>query len=1149
MRRELYEQLEGEALVKALYAESETDQLTGVLTFHAFRELAEEILAARKVDLDTVAILFFNIENFKSFNENHGFEQGNIFLKHLANLITKTFESRIVCRESGDHFVVMVYEEEVQPGLAEIYEGLPLVFLDAPVMMKAGVYPMRMGNVDITTAIDRAKTAADSILKQSEQHWRIYDEELRSLENRRKYIIENLDKALSEGWIKPYYQPVMRTMTGRICGVEALARWEDPVYGMLAPDAFIKTLEEYHLIHKLDLYMLDRICMDFDLLRSQGKTLVPISFNVSRLDFSLCDIHRSMIEALTANEIPRDMIHVEITETALGESGDQIEKEIMRFHEEGIEVWMDDFGSGYSSLNTLQNYDFDTLKIDMMFLRKANDKFFRIIPSVVSMAKDMGIRTLAEGVETPDQVEFLKRIGCEKIQGYFVSKPQELEKLLEDLNARGFSWENGAIRNYYEDIGRVNFLSARPMDFDLKPGELNLEDSIPLAIVNYTGDQFQYIYKNEKYTEVLRSVGLTETGDESVIENASPSLKQEFRDALRRQHGKGTTGSYDFVVRGNFMRMRARILSESSIGEALLVSLINLSGDIEYNRTQELNATLRDLYNVYEVVNILYPRTDTINHLYEKSVYGDTYVSLPYREGIYDFAMKEIHQEDRQKYLEFLSAETLEERIPEHSAGTLSDFFRFLRPDGGYQWKQVILNRNSGGGDNPAFLCCIRGADELRTVLNRQGENAVGNDHANDYSEVGKDVLWDNLMQNAQVGIFWKDANRRFLGANQMFLDYYGFQSLDEILGKNDEDMGWHVDPGPYREDEIHVIEDGAAVKDVPGKCIVHRQNRDIAASKMPIYDQGQVKGLLGYFKDVTAERMARGQIEAMANRDAVTGVLNMSGLKNACLQYIKGYDKYDRDFAYAIIDLQNFKRFNDEYGHSFGDHVLKNVAERIVNVVGGDSVVAHLGSDQFVVVRQYRNQQEIYDQLQRILDGIKAIRKIDDLPCTLYCYAGIAFYSETEDLEKLRDLAEMRVAVEKDEKDSNNVQPTANHHPKEENHFTSRSIMQLMRHYLRVFDTVRLVEPETNESRILDAEGRFFEEPGCCHDLLHKDSRCANCSSMRAIRTKQTQTKYERLGNETLYVISQYVEVNGKPFALELIRKMEPISFDEDDK
>ena len=205
-------------------------------------------------------------------------------------------------------------------------------------------------------------------------------------EELRAYVADNIERAIEKDFIRVFYQPVVRTLTGEVCGVEALARWDDPDYGLLSPDIFIGALEEARKIHLLDGCIIRKICEDYQGDLPANEHFITVSFNLSRLDFQLCDIHALIEEEIEKNDVPRDALRIEITESMMENNEGRMHDVIDRFWERGLRVWMDDFGSGFSSLNVLKDYRFDTLKIDMIFLRNFDVRSQEIVKSIVDRA-------------------------------------------------------------------------------------------------------------------------------------------------------------------------------------------------------------------------------------------------------------------------------------------------------------------------------------------------------------------------------------------------------------------------------------------------------------------------------------------------------------------------------------------------------------------------------------------------------------------------------------------------------------------------------------------------------------------------------------------------------------------------------------------
>ena len=244
-----------------------------------------------------------------------------------------------------------------------------------------------------------------------------------------RYILEHFEEALEKGHIEAHYQPIYRALTGKICAVEALARWNDPELGMLSPMEFIGALEKHRLIYRLDLAILRRACACYRRLQGTDGPIHSFSVNFSRLDFEEPGLYDDVVAVLAEYQVPHEAIKIEITESVMLENWERFKALFDAFHAAGFSVWIDDFGSGYSSLNVLQEYNFDLLKIDMQFLKDSerNMKANTIIKNIISMSEELGIDTLTEGVETAKQFEKLYAMGCRLYQGYYFSKPVPLE--------------------------------------------------------------------------------------------------------------------------------------------------------------------------------------------------------------------------------------------------------------------------------------------------------------------------------------------------------------------------------------------------------------------------------------------------------------------------------------------------------------------------------------------------------------------------------------------------------------------------------------------------------------------------------------------------------------------------------------------------
>lgn len=435
------------AEAEILSGNHETDELTGLLNMSFFYQKIQRLLTSTRSWRQQISFIHFDIPNFKLYNERHGFKLGDELLRDLAKILRQTFsDEATIARFSDDHFIVcaMIPKDEVIPRVESVQRQL-LMSKDPnkKVRIKAGIYYLDDRFSEVGLACDHARLACNSIKSRHDINYCIYDEMLRDKLRKQQYVVDHVDEAIENEYIKVFYQPVIRVKTGEICGYEALVRWVDPQMGMLSPGDFIDTLEQFHLIHLVDRYVIRKVCEEYKRLLDENECIVPISVNISRLDFELCDIFGIVEETRKEFDMPRNLLDLEITESALNDNVGYIKTECDRMRKLGYHVWLDDFGSGYSSLNTLAEYSFDVLKLDLVFLRSFdhNPKTGKLMSYIIKGARGMGLEPLCEGVESEEHYEFLKETGCERAQGYFFGKPMEMHESRKFTSEKGLKWE------------------------------------------------------------------------------------------------------------------------------------------------------------------------------------------------------------------------------------------------------------------------------------------------------------------------------------------------------------------------------------------------------------------------------------------------------------------------------------------------------------------------------------------------------------------------------------------------------------------------------------------------------------------------------------------------------------------------------------
>ena len=409
-----------------------TDSLTGLPNMRYFFELAEKEKTRLYEQGREPAIVYFNLIGMKYYNRQYGFEEGDRLICEIGQILAAHFGGLCICRFGDDRFAAVTDAEHVEEELKDIFEECRNANNGVTLPVRAGVYPCSLEDVSVSVACDRAKYASEQFRESFVSGCYFFNSDMiKEIEDVR-YIINHLNQAMDERWIRVYYQPIVRAASGRICDVEALSRWIDPEKGILSPADFIPILEKARLIYKLDLYVLDRVLEKMQSQMREGITVVPHSLNLSRDDFDACDIVEEIRRRVDESGIARDRLTIEVTESMVGSDYDFMKTQIQRFQQLGFKVWMDDFGSGYSSLEVLQDIHFDLLKFDLKFVKMLDkgEESGIILTKLVQMAGELGVDTVCEGVETEENVRFLTAIGCTKLQGYYFSKPIPYEEIL-----------------------------------------------------------------------------------------------------------------------------------------------------------------------------------------------------------------------------------------------------------------------------------------------------------------------------------------------------------------------------------------------------------------------------------------------------------------------------------------------------------------------------------------------------------------------------------------------------------------------------------------------------------------------------------------------------------------------------------------------
>ncbi|WP_026508590.1 sensor domain-containing diguanylate cyclase [Butyrivibrio sp. MC2013] len=667
------------------------DHLTGLPDMNYFFELVRANYKERKKSDNVNAVIYLDLYGMKNFNQQHGFDEGDRLLKAVADILAGHFGHDNCCRLMADRFAIFTDCTDLDNKLDEVLRQIELTNGCNSLPVRVGVYNSDMGVVSATTACDRAKIACDSVKSVYSSNISYFDKQMLEEYEIRHYILGNFEQALRDGRIKVLHQPIVRIANNLISDDEALARWEDPVKGSISPLVFVPILEEARLIHKLDLFVTDRVIEKHLLAKEKGLPLVPESINLSRADFYACDIVEEIKERVDKAGIEHRYFIFEITENVVIKDQDYIKSQINRAHELGFKVWIDDFGSGFSSPDFLQDIPFDAIKIDKEFMDKIpeNEKSKIVVTELIKIASAFGSETIAEGVERRDQVDFLRDIGCSKIQGYYFLKPISQYAIFERYQKGTKTvFENPDEYDYYLELGKV---SVYDMSFFTEDGleTGDFFDTLPMVVLEVADESISVVKHSRTYRRFMDrnfpSVVFKVNSDKKeVVSNMGAVFKAGLEDAIR-----GTKRQFVDVTAedGSVLRLLIQRIAYNDIRRITAIKVVIL-GHIHYGaELQHIEAIKRIEEERKSYQRILALSGDYIcmysidmdtNAFVEYSSSGDySSMNVP-KEGSDFFAqpftdgMEKIYVDDRPLFSSVFSKEEVLKQIDEKGLFTMN---------------------------------------------------------------------------------------------------------------------------------------------------------------------------------------------------------------------------------------------------------------------------------------------------------------------------------------------------------------------------------------------------------------------------------------------------------------------------------------------
>lgn len=416
---------------------AEKDELTELFTREFFQEYVRQVDSYDEAADDAIVI---NIEHFHMINEMFGRETGDEVLKKLAGMLLRVFGNGtcIGCRPDADYFYLYVdHRDSYDDAFAGLSEELAGYSHIPKIRIRAGIYQNVDKHVSIEDRFDHAKLACDRIRGDYTKQISYYSKELNEADLYHERLINDIDDAIANRDLIVFYQPKYGIQSEKpvLRSAEALIRWKHPELGMISPGDFIPLFESNGLIQKLDHYVWREAAARIRDWKDRFGYTLPVSVNVSRVDIYDPELEQGLLKIMEENGLSTNELMLEITESAYADDAKGLTEVIKSLRERGFRIEMDDFGTGYSSLNMITSIPIDVLKIDMSFIRNMNkdEKSRKLVELVMDIAKFIKVPAVAEGVEDESQLNALKEMGCELIQGYYFSRPvppEEFEKFI-----------------------------------------------------------------------------------------------------------------------------------------------------------------------------------------------------------------------------------------------------------------------------------------------------------------------------------------------------------------------------------------------------------------------------------------------------------------------------------------------------------------------------------------------------------------------------------------------------------------------------------------------------------------------------------------------------------------------------------------------
>lgn len=840
------------------------------------------------------------------------------------------------------------------------------------------------------------------------------------------------------------------------------------------------------------------------------------------------DPFRMVENVISRYDLQRDYIRIEVTETALVKEKHNLIQTLRQFQRSGYQVWLDDFGSAYSSLNVLHNYHFDELKIDMAFLRNFNEKSRRILKAIVLMAKELGVHTLAEGAETKAQVDFLKAIGCEKIQGYYWGQPMSYE----DIQIFCENYEYGQETRREESV------------YD-KAGLINVVTDVPVAIFHYDGKQVVVLSANQAFRQIIRQALPAYNGKDLPLRIENLSFRQRLQPCLDELIASGQEQVVTYIEEDHYLQLHLGLIGGTQGRYLCRAWIYNIADAREDKEAHRIDYLLRNILQLYKGLYYLNPQDDTFEVI--KTVMPN-WAKGQAQKGILrlltDYTTRFVHDDDRKRFLAFLDFDNVRRQAGKSQTKSTGSVFRIKQADGSYRWTVYLAMLLRNGGRQGVLLCCrddiwetARDRKSLLPILATSLGLHELEPVRQPYFRILRE-LCQAMIHYSDIKFFWKDRERRFAGVSHSFLDYYGLTDEKSLIGKTDEEIGWHIQGKKYEEAERAVLEKGEITRHIIGECLVQGRPHRIAATKFPIYQGRRIIGLMGYFEDLEYAEARQAQLRQSSFVDDVTGLLNFRGILQAADEYVDKYRRYGQDYTCVLLEVPAYEALFQEYGDEVGQKLLQVITQQLLAFHTLNETIAHLSGSRFCCLVPKAMDADFRNKMLGLINAIHGITDIGGYSCTLYLQYAVAQGSEGQDFDEVMQLLRKRLSEAKEQQYGQAI------------YIGDRLVFDKEK-FDKLDEEVSIIDPDTYELVYVNdymqrsyglSDGSGWVGEKCYKILAGRETPCDDCLNDRLRRDCfYTVTRRNRKSGQYMFIRTTLIPWQGKNYRFSMAVNIDP--------